>query len=945
MADIQYLNYGDQQIEQQALMNNLANNVQQYVQNQSWSKKRKEKFMSAYSDLINKGILGASNNTGQWMLDINDDIDFDSMDRKDKEMYGEAAYFIQQQMAGLPTKSSKEEEKNESELPKYDSFSKNFINYVSQNYYGGNPIRTQEDWNVLDERNAETGLRETDNRVKRLSDYLKNYSDSLEEGKYNFEGSPFKNLTDLKTKINTAITKLNDGTWNQDDTDALNAIGLRSSDWFNNGSEDPYKTEGYEGTYGDYYQNYLPKLEKAKQEAEVAKQKAAKQAAYNNTLFITRGSAKLQGKSPQQLKQKYGADDKLRQALFQYSQSDIRNLSPDEQSEIHGAYRYLAKSPIDTNLFNKLKQSSGGLYKNANPNRFKKIDGIDGLIWDSAAGQVIQIQNREQYNANNQSQDLFSGVKTQQDMQDDYMNSTEGGFTPAEQREVAALLFDLGAAVDPEGFSSAGLSQLAAGIRDYNRASDPKGWTWGDTGWAALDHGLGLLSLIPVAGGWIKGGQAASRLAKYLPKMEQYIRLAGRAGATYAMGTNASGALNTLNKIKNGEDLSLKDYQDLAYFFIGGLGHHQLNRSNLTARTAMKARGLETSNTLGNKLGFTRTKIQRENSTPTVRMNVEGKGEIEIPITPELKAKLDKKAGKKGNNAEERSKLIREDAEVQKAAEEAGIKVKEKVTDADGKVTEKVSDSWNKATVTYDPSWRNFTVKGVGLPKWMRSESSFFGEKVGNVDLNWNTKEQFESNLAKRNWWDKFIGGSNRDIRRYDRNYLGNIYSAEYKSRFEPEGKVEEVETYNPISRGEATNTPIDKSTSHKYDRAVMKRYREVMEGKFSNKDIETVTEGINIGNEKVTVLNLTDVSGNPLYAIRTSKEIVRFKSLEEAKKYIANIVKEQNKNIIKNPSTGKVNTKEMGRVLQELKKKGWLKQGGTIDKQKIQRYKEFIKK
>jgi hypothetical protein len=82
----------------------------------------------------------------------------------------------------------------------------------------------------------------------------------------------------------------------------------------------------------------------------------------------------------------------------------------------------------------------------------------------------------------------------------------------------------------------------------------------GDTGWAALDHGLGLLSAIPVAGGWVKGAWAAKKLGNYLPKMEKWIRLAGRAGSTYAMATNASGALNTLNKIKNGEDLSLKDY-------------------------------------------------------------------------------------------------------------------------------------------------------------------------------------------------------------------------------------------------------------------------------------------------------------------------------------------------------------------------------------------------
>jgi hypothetical protein len=185
------------------------------------------------------------------------------------------------------------------------------------------------------------------------------------------------------------------------------------------------------------------------------------------------------------------------------------------------------------------------------------------------------------------------------------------------------------------------LSQIAAGIRDYNRGSDPEGWTWGDTGWATLDHGLGLLSAIPVVGGLVKGSWAAAKLGSYIPKMEKWIRLAGRAGSTYAMTTNASGALNTLNKIKNGEDLSLKDYQDLAYFFIGGLGHHQLNRSNRTARSAMKARGIETSNSILNKAGITRTKpkVNTTETTPTLKVKKageDGKVEtIEIPIEKE----------------------------------------------------------------------------------------------------------------------------------------------------------------------------------------------------------------------------------------------------------------------------------------------------------------------
>jgi len=123
--------------------------------------------------------------------------------------------------------------------------------------------------------------------------------------------------------------------------------------------------------------------------------------------------------------------------------------------------------------------------------------------------------------------------------------------------------------------------------------------------------------------------------------MEKWIRLAGRAGSTYAMAANAPGALNTLNKIKNGEDLSLKDYQDLAYFFIGGLGHHQLNRSNRTARSAMKARGVETSNSILNKAGITRTKPKANTTetTPTLKVKKTGEdGKVEtkeIPIKKE----------------------------------------------------------------------------------------------------------------------------------------------------------------------------------------------------------------------------------------------------------------------------------------------------------------------
>jgi hypothetical protein len=45
---------------------------------------------------MSKGIIGANNTTGQWAVDLNNNIDLDSMDKKDQEMYHEAAYYILQ---------------------------------------------------------------------------------------------------------------------------------------------------------------------------------------------------------------------------------------------------------------------------------------------------------------------------------------------------------------------------------------------------------------------------------------------------------------------------------------------------------------------------------------------------------------------------------------------------------------------------------------------------------------------------------------------------------------------------------------------------------------------------------------------------------------------------------------------------------------------------------
>lgn len=269
MADIQYLNYGDQQIEQQALLNNLADQVQGYVSRQSWSNKRKEKFMNAYTDLMNRGIRGASNSSGKWMLQVGGD-DLPEMSKKDREMYQEAAYFIQQQMASLPTKSVEEKE-DKSKLPVFDNkyFTTELNHLIGEREFGGRDWDTQTDWNSLDKRN-ENGIRGRKNRATTLANYLKSYADSLDESKLNFEGSPFTDLSDFRSRIQNAINALNTDD-PEDDIRALNAIGLRASDYLNDGSGDlsgKVDANGNQLTYSQLAEYNKQQAEYNKQQAE-----------------------------------------------------------------------------------------------------------------------------------------------------------------------------------------------------------------------------------------------------------------------------------------------------------------------------------------------------------------------------------------------------------------------------------------------------------------------------------------------------------------------------------------------------------------------------------------------------------------------------------------------------------------------------------------------------
>lgn len=155
----------------------------------------------------------------------------------------------------------------------------------------------------------------------------------------------------------------------------------------------------------------------------------------------------------------------------------------------------------------------------------------------------------------------------------------------------------------------------------------------------------------------------------------------------------------------------------------------------------MKARGVETSNSLLNKTGITRTKPKTNTTetSPTLRVSKTGEnGKTEtkdIPI-----------------NKEQESVLKRTDP----------TKINEKAKELDINIPEGYKIEVNRNKIN---RFKTFIHRG---------NSEIFGEPITQTkSSNLKTNEEFENYLNNRNWWNKFTGGSNKDIRRYDK-YLGN---------------------------------------------------------------------------------------------------------------------------------------------------------------------------
>lgn len=974
MADIQYINYGNQQIDQQVLLQNMANEVTNYVSNQPWSSKRKQKFMDAYTNLITHGIQGASNDTGVWTVNVGGDtIPLETMSKKDQEMYKEAAYFIQQQMSKLPTAESKK-----SDLPVFDNayFTKNFANYVSTQQFGGRPFDTKTDWNSLDKR-GDNGLRDRTNRSKILSDLLGRYADSLNENELSFEGSPFADLNDFKSRVERAKAALATTDNIDDDTEALNALGLRASDWFNNGSGDASNVVNPETgeyfTYGQLnaYNQLLAQQEQkalavqqeqeklAQQEQErLAKQKLAakNKAAYDNKLFFVSRSGTFYGKLSRDTIEKYGSNEAAFNALKQHASKHLSELTPDKYSELYGAYKYRAGTSDPTELKNYLVpkellnriKSSSRVFANVAPNDLRMIPGINDLVYDTRTKKLYKIYDREGYEAYQAGKepkfDLFRGVKTKESQEalerqkakdrelfssfkhiwgtvtgnkeslnNERYQDPDGSInwtnlfkdTAVDVLRGQALVEDVaasGAAIFVGGGTaiSAALSidgmlkEMAADIMD-------DGQEWGDV-WKNLGiNGIfTVVGLIPMA-----------KLAKHMPKLAKAAKIVAPLVGTAISGT-AAGALlankevrNSFSKIVDGniDNFTSDDFRNVVLVLGAFAGLSTNYRATKTAIKGARASGSVK----------TMKEIPVENKTT-------GKAE-KVKVTPEQLTELNKRGRSTGN----------------KAAKDYLNEVIER-TPANKEVVYDLPEGFNFKTGKVNNSVLN------PVKKW--TSPIIEGEKVP-VELPRTQEQQFRYDK----WREKSL--------KYKEKGLFKDSPTDFETYFGYESlKGGNQTTTPPNSSGGSSNNSTNNTPQQNVRKTLLNKLKERQSTKRSlseKKDIREYKNLVNriglsdkelpvgtfeFGNTKVDISN-----PNPnTYLIKVGNKTIQTKtSLEKAREYLVkNFLSQVKPNeIIKDPES----IKKLGDTIRGLKAQGIFKSGGRIDKQKIQKYKDFINK
>ena len=748
------LRYGDKEIDQQQFLEAAANNVQTYINSQPWTKKTKEKWINAYSDLMSKGITGASiSQNGIWQIDYSaEQMDQSNMSQRDKDIYKDAAWFIKQQMESIGTVKPEEEKKS----PAFsnEQFVNGFNRQISYGLFGGQEWTTQR-WNDLDKR-GENGLRGTDKRREELAKMLEQYSKSIKEDDYDFTNSPFIDYNDLQTKIGTAISALKDP--NADYRSALNKVGINPDDYFYDGSGDVYGTDanGNSVTYGQYYGTIKPQLDAAelKQKQELEAQETEKQKKADeelqSRLFNSVESSNMMhvAWNPRQLADQFGGD--LGQAtnfLAQLAQSP-QKIDGTGWGIAKGLFKFYNQQGQLTNLSDEEKQLFKNLPQYSNSvSRLKKLEGVDGLYYDPTLDRVIRGRN-----GSGSLQDVFASNKSMTEQ--DFLNSQIPGLTNADKKDLWATGLDILSILDPEAVSGAGLGIAAAELR-RQATNDIPGHEWGF--WESIGQGLdyitGALGGIPLLGDSILGAKVANGIAKITP----ILRKMARAGAWKDMidGVNDGALTATYNKLINGESLTVGDWKAIGQLIRGLAGHRALNRSNLAERRTLEKSGydLSSADKWHQKVGLSRTKL--------------GVTEEAVQLTEKFK--------KAGHDQTKRNEAVNELKEV-----------KEKYKGKEVKATDATIRDYKISPFKRNPVDTNQKSKAKKYWEWLTETGLENPHNLTNVNRG---EDQFDKYLSERGFLDKVAYGTNKELQRV-REGLG-ITSLNKPKYITPNIKVE----------------------------------------------------------------------------------------------------------------------------------------------------------
>lgn len=937
MAD--FLNYGNQRISSQDFINDTSNNVVGYVQNQPWTKKKKDLFMTTYRDLMSKGILGASNETGEWLLDVAQDPQISSKSKSEQEMYGVVAQYMLDRMKKLPTQESLEEQEKKriEALPLYtnDIHSKNIHNLLSSEYFGGNDFSQSQDWDELDKRDKNTGKRAFTERALRLKSVLEKYRDSFKGDEYKYETGPFASADDVKSRLNDAISALNNPEWNEDDINSLNRLGLNWRDYFNNGLNDIYGVDekGNKITYEQYYQGLqdAQRLElEQKRNEELARKKAKLQEDEKNKIYFTKGNASILGQNLNSLANKYKTSGQLIQAMNELSQRGFANLSPEEMSELTGAFRYGKRQPISDDLFNRIQIK----YRNRfNKNDFEIIPGIENAVWYKPTQSVWTFSNSYNNSINNnedwlqgysdEAKDLLKKAAAKnrvifsvlRDPNNARYKDPDGSInwtnmlkdTGVDNFRLHAILDDIGALVASffPGYGtaiSAGLSidgMLKEAIADIADES---------VSWSEVATNLGS-NAIWTAIGLIPGGKIP-KIGKYLGKIGKIaLPLTGA-----VMGTVSGAKLLSDPEVKkswekvldgNFSDVSGGDLRNILLVLTSAVG------------IAQGARG--TANAI--KYGRFTPKTQ------TIQKVKTNKGDVEV--NPEQLAKLRKASPAEAN------RILNE--EIKKGT---GYELDTRWWAKGPLNSKKVKIITEERPGTLSAKQKNELDK-----LRIRSERQHAGEGIYKY-VPRQIREYMPTtyDLWHGNWRTPFVRINNQE-------------TSEIKPIINPNLKLLPNNTVKPIINqnlkslpnktfGASEVTPYRSNTNlriNNQEHLISNSTREIQSYQNNYHYTNNGNPSGNPSGRQITGNYMSDrnpISGNLEFEFNGKK--IKFNlSKKEADKLKNNpglISQFRNKNskqidqMLKDAESKKLSTIEIGKILRNLKQKGWLKQGGKIE-------------